>query len=202
MASSLRVVVLTGGSTPERRVALAGAGQVVAALRSLGHEVQVVDTVRGPIHPDEEANLLSELVGAVPPTKEELGEWKQREQSSNFLNLPSLRQCDLVFLVLHGRMGEGGLVQAVLESRGIRFTGSNYVGSALAMDKELSKQLFKVNGIPTPDWLVWPAPEAQIDEMGYPLIVKPSYGGSSVSLSLVYSYVELCKNISDHFRFR
>ena len=180
-----RIAVLTGGSTPERTVALAGAAKVSAALRARGHDVTVFDTIEpGPLDVELERQRLGRAVGTRPPSLAELRELEARE------DLPALVAGDLasydaVFLVLHGRQGEGGEVQELLETAGIAFTGSDARSSRLAMDKDESKSRFRDAGIPTPDWLTWPARQSDIEELGLPLIVKPSRVGSTVGLTLM-----------------
>ena len=103
-----------------------------------------------------------------------------------------MRAADLVFLVLHGLQGEGGTVQALLESLGrLRYTGSGPLGSGMAMDKEVTKRQLQALGIPTADWGMWPMTPAAVDDLGLPLIVKPSNGGSTVGLTLVKAPEEL-----------
>lgn len=182
-----RVTVLTGGSTPERDVALAGAAQVVCALREEGFTVSVVDTVFGPIAADAEAELLPRDVHREPPTLAELQAMSEQELGPGIVDLPEVRDADLVFPVLHGRQGEGGELQALLDLAGIPFTGSDALGSAIAMAKDVAKRLFRDSGILTPDWLMWPAPLDAIGQLGLPLVVKPSRVGSTVGLSVVES---------------
>jgi D-alanine-D-alanine ligase len=98
---------------------------------------------------------------------------------------------DLVFLVLHGLQGEGGAVQALLELGRHRYTGSPSLGSAMAMDKEITKRLLASAGLPTAAWKSHPCPEAEVAALGWPLIVKPANGGSTVGLTLVHDPSEL-----------
>jgi len=186
-----RIVVLTGGSTPERDVAFAGASQVVEALRSSGHFVSVVDTVTGALAGASETQLLAPAVGKLPPTPEELRSLAERERLSDIVQLPELRLADCIFLVLHGLQGEGGELQALLEEARLTYTGSDSTASALAMDKDEAKRRFHAAGIPTHEWCLWPAEVEEIERIGFPLIVKPSKVGSSVGLSLVRSHDEL-----------
>jgi D-alanine-D-alanine ligase len=185
------VSVLTGGSTPERDVALAGAAQVVDALRARGHQVTVVDTVSGAVAPDREAEVLVSSVGREPPDPEELAALAAREREINLCELPALRDADIVFLVLHGREGEGGLIQTLLEQAGITYTGSGPLASAIAMDKDISKRLFRDASVPTPAWCMWPASDEQVAALGMPLIVKPSKAGSTVGLTVVRTRSEV-----------
>ncbi len=188
---TLRVTVLTGGSTPERDVALAGAVHVVAALRERGHVVQVVDTTSGPLTRAEEVERLVSSVSRTPPPRQTLVDLASRELGPRLLELPAIRDADVVFLVLHGNQGEGGALQAMLEAGGVTYTGSNHLGSALAMDKDLAKRIMRYGEIPTPDWVLWPADEPDIERLGFPMVVKPSKVGSTVGLSIVRAASDL-----------
>jgi D-alanine-D-alanine ligase len=180
-----RIALLTGGSTPERDVALAGAAQVVQALRGLGHEVTVVDTVNGPLTLAAEEALLSQAVRREPPTPSELAALAAQENLPALVSSGEMRAADLVFLVLHGLQGEGGAVQALLDLGRLRYTGSGPLGSGMAMDKEVTKRQLQAAGIPTADWGMWPLAPAAVEELGLPLIVKPANGGSTVGLTLL-----------------
>jgi len=179
-----RVTVLTGGTTPERDVALAGAGQVVAALRARGHVVTVVDTVDGALSPEQEQERLRP-VGKEPPTLDELSELAARELWKELTVLPAMRDAEVIFPVLHGRQGEGGDMQDLLERAGFTYAGSDPAGSALAMDKDGAKRRLVEADIPTAPWRMWPAHEDEIAALGLPLIVKPSKAGSTVGLTVV-----------------
>jgi D-alanine-D-alanine ligase len=118
--------------------------------------------------------------------------------------LPSLKQADVVFLGLHGGYGEDGTVQAMLDMAGIRYTGSGHLASALAMDKDLSKHLFRRAGVQTADWVMaraGQAPDDQMGKLGLPVIVKPSKQGSTVGLSIVRKREELAGAIAEAFRY-
>jgi D-alanine-D-alanine ligase len=180
------VTLLTGGSSFERNVALAGAGLVAAALRGRGHRVTVVDTVRGPIRLEDEERFLDPALGVAPPTAEELLEIRPRELGFELLRLPEVRSADLLFLVIHGRQGEGGRLQSMLEMAGLRYVGSDSVGSLLAMDKDVAKRLLIHAGVPTPAWRMWPAARGEIEALGLPLVVKPSREGSTIGLTVLH----------------
>ena len=187
----LNITVLTGGSTPERDVALAGAAEVVRALRSRGHRVNIVDIAVGPLSQEQGSNLLNPAVDREPPSLAMLQALRENEDWLQIINEPALHEADVIFPLLHGREVEGGLLQSLLEIAGLRFVGSDMRGSLLAMDKNLTKQLCRAAGIPTADWAKWPAPEADIAQLGWPLIVKPARAGSTVGLSLVNTMEEL-----------
>ena len=182
----MRVTVLTGGTSSERDVAIASAVQVIAALRSLGHHVAVVDTARGYIPEGDERSLLSGSVGVEPPSIGQLQALEQGLLLSGMANMAAVRNADVLFLALHGGRGEDGTLQTLLEMVGVPYTGSGRLGSAMAMDKDVSKRLFRVAGVPTADWVMAPADKASVArEFGWPVVVKPSKQGSTVGLSVV-----------------
>jgi len=92
---------------------------------------------------------------------------------------------DVVFIALHGRWGEDGTIQGVLEYLGIPYTGSGVTGSAVALDKLRSKQLFMANGLPTPPFQLLREDDALPVITSWPVIVKPAREGSSIGMSLV-----------------
>jgi D-alanine-D-alanine ligase len=182
----MRVTVLTGGTSSERDVAIASAVQVIAALRSRGHEVAVVDTARGYIPEADERSLLSGAVGAEPPSIGQLHALEQGLLLSGLGNMAAVRNADVLFLALHGGRGEDGTLQTLLEMVGVPYTGSGRLGSAMAMDKDVSKRLFQVAGVPTAQWVMAPADRARVArDFGWPVVVKPSKQGSTVGLSVV-----------------
>ncbi len=186
-----RIAVVTGGSSPERDVAFAGAAQVVGALRAQGHDVTVVDTTAGALSPEDEARLLRTTVPTTPPDAAALAALARNELRAALVALPAVRDADLVFLVVHGRQGEGGELQALLDTAGIPYTGSGMLGSALAMDKDIAKRVFRQAEVPTPDWVMWPASEPALEALGLPLVVKPVKVGSTVGLTIVRDLNEL-----------
>ena len=182
----MRVTVLTGGATAERAVAFASASQIVAALRSRGHDVSVVDTAGGLLDERGERELLGGAVGTTPPAVDQLAAREQRMLSEGLAEVPAVRDADVLFLAVHGGQLEGGTLQAVLDVIGVPYTGSGPLASALAMDKDLSKRLFRATGVPVPAWFMAPvAPEDVTTALGWPVIIKPSKQGSSVGLTLV-----------------
>lgn len=182
----MKLTVLTGGASSERDVALASARQVVPALRAAGHSVVVVDTVTGFVPESRENDHLLGKVGTAPPTTAELQDRERSFLLTALGALPEIRNADVVCLVLHGGRGEDGTVQTILQTIGVPYTGSGPIGSAVAMDKDLSKRLFREAGVPTARWIMAPATAAIAGkEIGWPLVVKPSREGSTVGLSVV-----------------
>lgn len=185
----MKIVVLTGGSSSEREVAFASAAQVVAALRSRGHQVTVADTTTGVLDATGEARLLQGAVSGTPPGPAEIDALMRAEQATllgGLLAEPAFRDADVVFLGLHGGRGEDGTIQSLLQTAGLRYTGSGPAGSAIALDKDLSKRLFLVAEVLTAAWLMTPVTSAAVDlELDWPVVVKPSREGSTVGLTVV-----------------
>ena len=106
-------------------------------------------------------------------------------------------RCDIAFIALHGRFGEDGGVQAILESQDIPYTGSGVAASMRAMDKALSKGIFQARGIPTPAYEVIngspdsPSPKELGEKLLFPLVVKPAREGSSLGVNLAHDVEEL-----------
>ena len=199
----MRITVLLGGTSSERDVSIASGLRIADALRSRGHAVSSVDTVTGPLSEEDERRLLqAPVMKTTPPTQEELRRMGEDalERLAGFLPAPA--DTDVVFLGLHGGTGEDGTLQALLDLVGLPYTGSGHLASALAMDKDLSKRLFRAAGVQTPDWLMAPASAAEVAEsIGFPAIVKPAREGSTVGLTLVRSADGLAAAIAEASRF-
>jgi len=182
----MRITVLTGGASAERDVALASARQVVPALRGLGHAVVVVDTVTGLVPESRETDHLLGRVGATWPSVADL-ERRERVFLLTALGaLAEIRETDVAFLALHGGRGEDGTIQTLLETLGVPYTGSGPLGSGLAMDKDVSKRLFREADVPTAEWRMTPVTALDAGKaLGWPLVVKPSKQGSTVGLTVV-----------------
>ena len=160
----MKIAVLFGGTSQERDVSIASAAQIIPALRGLGHDVIAIDTVTGRLAADAEKKLLTSGVGPVPPSTTALANMRESALALTS-NASDIRDVDVVFLALHGGAGEDGRVQAVLDLAGMAYTGSNHIASATAMDKDLSKRLFRAAGVPTADWLMAPVLAHDIGEL-------------------------------------
>jgi D-alanine-D-alanine ligase len=164
----------------ERDVSVASAKQVVAALRSRGHDVVAVDAERGTLSGADEAATFARDIERKPPPRT-TGSGLPRVIAE-----VAASDCAGVFLAMHGGTGENGTLQALLDVHGVRYTGSGHLGTSLAWDKIVSKQLFVQARIPTPAWFSAPVDVRTIAaELGFPVIVKPAGQGSTVGLSLV-----------------
>ena len=181
----MRVVVLTGGSSEERDVSLASGTQVARALETVGHEVLCLDTARGLLSRGELDRIVAGGVAREAPAPSSVARLKRLEWNA-LTSAPELAGGHLVFPALHGGAGEDGTIQALLEMRGVPFAGSGRLGCTLAMDKEVTKELLRGAGIPTPDWIAGTASLEEVEAiLGFPVIVKPASGGSTLGLTLV-----------------
>jgi D-alanine-D-alanine ligase len=149
--------------------------------------------------------LASGVVKQRPPSPSELARMSAESVADTAARLPARGDCDVAFLALHGGRGEDGTIQALLDLAGVAYTGSGHLPSALAMDKDLSKHLFRAHGVGTADWLMATERESPPDEsiveraLGWPVIVKPSKQGSTVGLSIVKEPSALRAAIADAF---
>lgn len=143
-----------------------------------------------------ERHLLAAGVAPEPPSDAHIADVRGRAVALS----PSafqIKGADLVFLALHGGAGEDGRIQAMLDLAGLAYTGSNHIASAAAMDKELSKRLFRSAGVPTPDWLMAPVAEQSVQTvLGWPVVVKPNKQGSTMGLTVVREPARLQDAIS------
>ncbi len=188
----MRIAVLMGGNSEERDVSLASGAEVARALREAGHHVVAVDTTRGALERADEEKILSSGVGRLPRSAPEQRDFLDTGDTRTLTRHPDVGDAEIFFLALHGGAGEDGTVQTLLDVAGIPYVGSGRVGSALAMDKDLSKRLFRDAGIPTPDWITGDVePDAVVERLGLPVIVKPAAGGSSLRLTLAHDMDEL-----------
>jgi D-alanine-D-alanine ligase len=201
----MNITVLLGGASAERDVSLASGFRVIDALRSRGHLVTAVDPVSGLVRPSAEVTLRSAGVRRAPPSLDELarlGGSRHRELSPELVMLPAIRDADVVFLGLHGGQGEDGTLQALLDLVGVPYTGSGHLASALAMDKDLSKTLFRAAGVMTADWTMAPARDEMVEHtLGFPVVVKPSKQGSTVGLTVVRDRAALQSAITEAFQY-
>ncbi len=212
----MKIVVLAGGLSTERDVSLSTGSMVSRALRQKGHQVLLLDVFMGygkagdPLTDIFETVPDTIRVSGVPETAPDLEKIRaMREDTSDCLFGPNVielcRMADIVFLALHGENGEDGRIQAAFDLFGIRYTGSNYLSSAIAMNKRLSKRFFSECGIPTPKGISMKKAERTADfcqtGLTLPCIVKPCRGGSSVGISVVRTIPEYKAALDEAFRW-
>ena len=213
----MKIVVLAGGLSTERDVSFKTGEMVTKALRENGHQVILLDVFMGYSDKEEDltgifdrAEAVSVKVAAIPETAPDLEKVKaqRKDRSDNFFGpnvIELCRMADIVFMALHGENGENGKIQAAFDLFGIRYTGTGYLGSALAMNKGMAKQLFLENGIPTPRGTSLKRGEdaAKIETCGihFPCVVKPCSGGSSIGVSIVHDKAEYEQALKEAFRW-
>ena len=205
----MKIAVLCGGLSNERDVSVSTGTGAARALRANGHQVVLMDLFLGYDRPfadpeevfTAEGELASAAIGDMSPDLDAVRAMRPDPECIVGPNVLTIcRAADIVFLALHGEEGENGKVQALLDLHGIPYTGSGYLGSAIAMNKGLSKMLFRENGIATPDSITLHRGEAPRD-IGFPCVVKPCSGGSSVGTSVVNSRAEYAAALELAFRY-
>jgi len=194
----LNIIVLTGGVSSERNVSIVSSKAIAKGLRESGHKVKVVDPIYGPNQPSEDEIFNSRpAIGKEFPTVDELKTYSNRKVIE-CINSNLFDNVDIVFLGLHGKFGEDGRIQSLLEMRGVSYTGSRVTSSAMAMDKDISKIMFNHFDIPTPNWFMVEKGSYSFNHVDekinayfeYPVVIKPNDEGSTVGLSIVQPDVE------------
>jgi D-alanine-D-alanine ligase len=204
MSRKIRVAVVYGGRSSEHGVSVVSAGSVLSAFDPDRYEVVPVGITR-------EGGWV--LTGADPAKLQITGRELPEVDAGTAVVLPAdptstglvvvepgegarvLGTVDVVFPVLHGRFGEDGTIQGLLEMAGVPYVGAGVFASAAAMDKAMTKKLLRAEGLPIVDYVVVPAgrPVSVVDvaHLGLPVFVKPSRAGSSVGISKVRHWAEL-----------
>ncbi len=186
----MKIAVIYGGISTERNVAIAGGKAVIEALRQRDYEVLPVDPAYGTNFKAQSENQIADI--EKYHTLEDLKSFSSRSYIE-CVNSDEFNEIDVAFIVLHGKYGEDGLIQSLLELRGIPYTGSKVKASALSSDKAASKMLFSSVGVLTPQWTM--VHKSQIDnlsfykelraELGKELVIKPNDQGSTIGLTIV-----------------
>lgn len=211
------IVVLAGGLSTERDVSFKTGSMVAAALKENGHRVILLDVFMG--YGEQEVDLngifdradeISVKVSDIPEVAPDLAAVKasRKDQSPCFFGPNVIRMCqmaDIVFMALHGENGENGKVQAAFDLFGARYTGSDYLSSAIAMNKGMAKKLFVEAGIPTPMGISMTRETREDDvtklNLHLPCIVKPCCGGSSIGVTIVKDAAEFKAALDEAFRW-
>lgn len=207
---AVNIVVLAGGLGGERDVSIITGKGVVQALKEKGHKAIMLDVFMGYENDSidgifESGYDFSENIKSIGETAPNLEEIKNSRGGDPdcFFGKNVLKICkmaDIVFMALHGDNGENGKIQATFDVLGIKYTGTDYLGSALALNKGLSKRLFVTGDIPTPDGRLFVKGKDDISTWNtFPCVVKPCSGGSSVGVSIVNSREDFAKAMETAF---
>lgn len=201
----LRVAVLMGGLSSERAVSLSTGRMILESLDKGKYEAIGVDAA---LFSGGARRMLpgSETeVAAVAEAKSAIAKIGPLRPASELASL----DVDVAFIALHGRFGEDGTVQGMLELLGIPYTGSGVLASALAIDKIVSKRVMQAAGIKMPESIDLTCRAdmkdrdliAEVRRLGYPVMVKPNRGGSTIGMSKVESEGKLLAAVEEAFRY-
>ena len=206
----MNIVTLAGGLSSERDVSIITGQKVAQALRNNGHKVCLLDVYMGydsdnidnifDIDYDFTKNISS--IGETAPDLEKIKASRTNQNPDCFLGknvIEICRKADIVFMALHGDVGENGKLQATFDMLGIKYTGSGYMGSALAMNKSLSKKIFLTSGVPTPQGELYIKGDSIDNWDKFPCVVKPCSGGSSVGVAIPQNKEEFDKAMGEAF---
>lgn len=204
----MKVVVLAGGTSTERAVSLVSGSMIYKALKKRGHQAVLLDVYLGyqgePEGIFESSTDWAANVEAVSEKNPDLESVKalRADGDKNFFGPNVLEICkkaDAVFMALHGANGEDGKIQACFELMGIPYTGTDFVSSAMAMDKSITKDIFAAYGIPTPKGFC--LKQGEKAEAVFPCIVKACCGGSSVGVCIARNEEEFDRALEEAFRY-
>ena len=200
----MKIIVLAGGLSMERNVSLSSGTRICRALRNRGHKAVLVDMFLGL---EDYAGSLADifdapdgLCGEYSVAREEPDlsavRASRKDRSESLFGKDVLAVCamaDIVFIALHGTCGEDGRVQATLDLLGIPYTGSGYLPSAIAMDKDLTKRVL-APFVTTPAWQRADYTAEQIPALAegvkLPCVVKPLANGSSIGVTIAHTREE------------
>jgi len=207
----MNIIVLCGGMSTERDVSLISGKKAAEALRRLDHKTVLVDLFFGYPHPYNDPHEIFDhnfsddidaTINDVPDLDALMAKRGGDNRSrigSNIIEICSA--ADIVFLALHGNDGEDGKIQAMFELYGIKYTGCDSLGSAMAMNKGVAKTIFLQNGISTPTGITVNKNDNEYKTPGFPCVVKPRSGGSSVGTSIVGSEKEYADALALAFKY-
>ncbi len=196
----MNICILLGGASPERNVSITSGTAVGQALVSRGHTVYYVD----PSTPWENMDEFRQTLETASVTDNHFDRMAGRNDDcfTSHIREIKTRKTDVVFNALHGGAGENGIISAVLEISGIPYTGSGPLGSALSMDKYLSKILAVQVGARTPGVTKITSPDDPcIGKLTFPLVLKPNSAGSSVGLHVLMEPCDLKPMIREGLKY-
>lgn len=193
----MNIAILAGGISPERDVSLSSASLIAAALMKNGNNVYLADVYEGiPEGTRIDKSIFRtdysysyKVEENVPDLEAVIARNGGRRELIGPGILELCSAADVVYIGLHGAMGENGQLQATLDNFNIKYTGSGYIGSLLAMDKDIAKVLMAKAGVPVPTGEVCDPRDPKAKEIalsvGLPCVIKPCSCGSSVGISMI-----------------
>jgi D-alanine-D-alanine ligase len=152
VAENLKILILAGGDSEEREVSLATARAVAESIMRLGFNMVAIDAASGQSLLDDTGKFL--LKTNNKSLSKIAFKATDNRSLSKSLSLSDYKDCDLVFVALHGGTGEDGTIQALLDLAGMKYTGSGQLASSLAMNKAMSKKILRSDAVPTPVWIL------------------------------------------------
>lgn len=207
----MKIVVLAGGTSTERDVSIVSGTNVCKALRQKGHLAILVDVFFGKEGADPSTAFAEEydIDKEVAYIKRFNDSVKETEKiRREFFGPKVMELCkaaDVVFLALHGANGEDGKVQATFDLNRIRYTGTGYLSSAMAMDKGITKKMFRMFGVPTPRGVELQKGKSSTRlkdyDMDFPVVVKTCCGGSSVGVYITHNEQEYEEALAGAFSY-
>ncbi|MGK9476520.1 D-alanine--D-alanine ligase family protein [Melioribacter sp. OK-6-Me] len=197
--SEIKIVLLVGGVSTERKVSKASGKSIYSALKNLNYNVSLIDPAYGLTQPAEEELFFADEDVAPLSVQNYI----------DIVNSEAFDNIDVAFLALHGKWGEDGRIQSLLEMRNIKYTGSGVLSSSLAMNKYMAKIMFQHYDVKTPRWFIVSRKDNNVELIkkkiekffGLPCVVKPNDEGSTVGISICREYVSLEGAINRAFEY-
>lgn len=207
----MNIIVLAGGISTERTVSISSGEQVCMALRRNGHRAVLLDVYFGTKKAADEQFFAKEydVLEAAEEMRRKTALVEEAKKTKKvFFGDHVVELCqmaDMVFMALHGENGENGKIQAAFDLLGVSYTGTDYVSSAICMDKGLSRVLLLAGGIPMAHGICLKKEDGMktASELGisFPCIVKPCCGGSSVGVVTADDEAEFAKALKEAFSY-
>ncbi len=195
---NITVAIILGGTSPERAVSKESGKALYKAVKNLGYNVKLIDPAYGVEQPTNADDYFSDCESGS----------LSNENYIKAINSSLFKNVDLAILALHGKWGEDGTIQSLLELKGIKYTGSGVLGSSLTMDKAKSKVMFEHFGVDTPNWITINKKDNLLEKINkiekdilFPCIVKPNDEGSTIGLTKCSKKDELEEAIKLAFQF-
>lgn len=213
----MKIIVLAGGLSTERDVSLVSAAGICRTLLEKGHDAFLLDVFFGLENPPENLEDVFtmpghglEIAGNISEDEPDLEAVKasRPDQSDCFFGpnvIDLCRMADITFIGLHGGEGENGKLQAAFDLLGIRYTGPDSLGCAVAMDKGLTKSIFLQAGVDTPRGICLHRDTADRSfastGLTFPVVVKPCCGGSSIGVYIANTEEEYTAALENSFKY-